>query len=440
MRTVYLGLVFFLIGMLATTVSAGEIDVISYDFQMAFDPEINRVAVTANLQIAKSEDVDEFMMLFSSFAGIESIQAQAYRSNDWSNVHHSVGGPDSLYLGVQPDLVSETELNLRFVYSLQFTQKSDRLSLDRGHRWYPMIPDDIAKVKLTADVPDDFIVIASGNLIEENIFSDSAEYVWETAIPVFKIPVIFARSELYEVTKVEDPDGEREIFFYNSGGLKGQLVNDILSEAAAVFAYFSDRLGEYPHSRLTLVEAPELQGANVSTGLITIGTQYIDGFRQGYFETLHMSIAQQWFGSGVFGQYQSEGFWLPAVILPQHVRMMMTRELNGEDRYIREMQSNLAQYRSVEGLQGDIPIIDIDKLDSQAKGMVIYGKGPYVLDVIRRQISDSAYWQMLRDIYKDFRGRVLTYQDFMTYVSYFDTDGMLETKIRVMFSQPGLRE
>ncbi len=440
MRFVYIGWLFVIFVVTAFAASAGEIDIVSYDLQVSYNPESNRVGVTAEMNLSKPDDIDEFMMLFTSFAGIESIQAKADGSGNWTNMHYSFGGQDSLYLGVQPDLVSETELNLRFVYALQFTQKSDRLVLDRGHRWYPMVADDIAKVTISAEVPDDYIVIAGGDLIDEDTFSDPAEFVWETAIPVFKIPIIFARSNLYEITKIKDSKGDREIYFYNSGRLKGRSVDDILNEAAAVFAYFSDRLGSYPHSRLTLMDDPDLQGANVSTGLIMFGAQYLDEFRQGRYETLHVSIAQQWFGSGVFGQYQGEGFWLPAVIIPQHARMMMNKEINGEDVYVREIQASLSQYRAIEGSRGDIPIIDIDQLDSQAKGMVIYGKGPYVLDVICRQIGDGAYWQMLNDMYRDFLGRVLTYEDFMTYVSYFDADGTLETKIKVMLSQPGLTE
>lgn len=422
----------------ASVVFAGEIDVVSYDMQVSFDPESNRVDVTADVHITKPDDIDEFMMLFSSFAGIKSIQAKTDGSGNWSNMHYSFGGQDSLYLGVQPDQVEATELILRFVYALQFTQKSDRLALDRGHRWYPMIADDNAIVTIIAEVPDDFIVIASGNLIEEDTYADPARFVWETAIPVFKIPIIFARSNLYEITKIENTRGDKEIYFYNSGMLKDQLVDNILNEAAAVFDFFSDRLGDYPHSRLTLMDDSDLQGANVSTGLMTLGKQYLDSYRQGQYETLHVSIAQQWFGSGVFGRYQGKGFWLPAVIIPQHARMLMNKEIIGEDVYVREMQAMLAQYHEIEGSRGDIPIIDIDQLDSQAKGMVIYAKGPYVLDVICRQIGDGAYWQMLNDIYRDFLGRVLTYQDFMTYVANYDPDGTLETKIRVMLSQPGL--
>ncbi|UCD18318.1 MAG: hypothetical protein JSV44_05245 [Candidatus Zixiibacteriota bacterium] len=382
--------------------------------------------------------MDEFSMQLSNYAEIESIKSHA--DDGWRNMLYSPGQKDTLFLGFQHDDAPVNSLTVEFKYTLQFDKVSDRLILDRGHHWYPMIGDQIAKVKLAMEVPDDYIVIASGDLVEKDDRDSLTRFVWQTNIPVFKIPIVIARSYMYEVTAAVDEITGTEIYFYNTSGLDDNLVTAVLAEAGTLFEFYSDRIGEYPHNRLSLVEVPEMQGANIASGLVTIGTQHIEAFKQDYFETVQLVLAQQWIGAGVFGKFMDEGYWFFSLSLPHHLRLMAIKEIRGEEALARELQSIMTQYAKVAGSSGDVPLLEIDLPDTREKGLAVYGKGPYVMDIIRRIIGDGSYWQMIRDIHADFSGRIFTYRDFMSYISKYDPDGTLVTKVTVMLTQPGLPE
>jgi hypothetical protein len=82
--------------------------------------------------------------------------------------------------------------------------------------------------------------------------------------------------------------------------------------------------------------------------------------------------------------------------------------------------------------------MDVDFPDSKEKARTIYGKGPYVIDKLRRQIGDENWEKFIKGIYKDFKGRILTYDEFVNYLSRYDKDGAAVAKLNKMVSEKGM--
>jgi len=72
---------------------------------------------------------------------------------------HNFAGKDTLRLVIPSELESSQQLKIDFEYTLPIVKlEDDVMILDRGHRWYPLIIDEIARFKLIAKVPDEYAI------------------------------------------------------------------------------------------------------------------------------------------------------------------------------------------------------------------------------------------------------------------------------------------
>ncbi len=391
---------------------------ISYNIKVNLRMSDNRLSVSACIELQKADMIKGFEMLLTSDAEVRSVRSKM--NHKWINIPYDFTGKDTLRLTIPPALASSQELTIDFEYTLPVSESEDLMILDRGHRWYPLILDQIARFKLTAEVPCDYVVFSAGNLVEEKTFPEYSQFIWESKIPVFKIPLIVTKTGIYKET-VKEIDGKK-IYLYSST-IDEKTGKKIVSEACRIFKFFSGFIGEYPHNRLTLIEIPGLKGINIATALLMLGSTSIDEFKKGYYRGLHFSIAAQWFAAGVFFKFFGKGFWFLEVSLPHYLRLMYLEQTGGRDAFDKGLQRGLDAYKKIAGTDKDVPIIEVDFPNTREKGMVIYGKGPWVLDRVRNLIGDENWEKFLKDIYKDFRGGILTYDEFKKHLSKYDKDG-----------------
>ncbi len=412
------------------------VKIMLYDIRTKLDSSDSRLHVFAWLELQKVDTVNQFEMLLTSDAQISSTKSRL--NDDWIDMPYSFAGKDTLRLSVPSELVSSGELTIDFEYTLPVGEsKDDVMVLDRGHRWYPLIIDQVARFKLTAEVPNEYEVFSAGDLVEKKKFTEYSRFIWESKIPVFKIPLIIAKSGLYEET-VKNID-HKKIYLYSST-IDEKTREEIISEAGSTLKFYNKFIGEYPHNRLTMIEIPELEGTNIASDLLMVGSKNFDWFKKGYYESLHLSIATQWIAAGVFFKLFGKGFWFLQLSLPHYLRLMYLEQTEGEDAFTKGLQRGLGQYKEIAGTENEVAIIDVDFPNTKEKARVIYGKGPYVIDKVRRQIGDENWEQFIQAIYKDFKGRILSYNEFINYLSRYDRDGTCVLKLEKMLSEKGLPE
>lgn len=415
---------------------SSQIEITSYDVSVDFRLPDNRLDVTVGLELLRADTIPVLKMLLTSHAEMASVKAKIGVSR--IDMPFEIKTGDTLRLAVPSELVTKKKLMIEFKYKLPTGEfKGNVLYLDRGHRWYPLVIDQIAKFKLTVAVPSQFVVFSAGDLTGEKGLGKSLQFIWESRIPVFKIPLLIARRGYFNETMKKC--GGTEICFYSPGDEKG-TSQKILSEACSIFRFFNELIGEYPHKRLTIIELPELRATNIGSGLIMTGATLISQFKNDYFEGLHLPIATQWFGAGVFGEFKGKGFWFLTLSLPHHLRLMYLEKAKGEEAFIEGLNRVLDRYKEIAGNENDVPIIDIDFLNTKEKGTAIYGKGPYILELVRKQIGDDNYWTLIKSIYKDSKGKILTLDNFRDYLSKYDKDGTTVSELKKLLTIPGLPE
>ena len=411
-----------------------QIEIPSSEVTVNLDLPNSQLQVKARLALCKADTITAFQMLFNSDSKIKSIKSK--RKDKWFDMPYEFRGKDTLYLKIPSTLIPSRKITVEFDYIFPLGGFEDSLIfLDRGHRWYPLIPENISRLRLKAIVPPGYIVLSAGDLIEKKTFPEYSQFTWESKIPVFKFPLIIAKLSFYNETVKKC--GSKEIYFYSTTVDK-EVQEKIISEACTTLKFYNEFIGEYPHNRLTLVEIPEMEGTNIASGFLMIGSTFIEAFKQGYYDNLHLSIAAQWTAAGVFFKLFGKGFWFFQLSLPHYLRLIYLERTKGEDAFITGLNQGLDTYNEFANTEKDMPIIEIDFLNTKEKGAVIYGKGPYVLDKVRREIGDENWNKLVRDVYKDFKGKILYYGDFIKYLSKYDRERKCVLKFEKMLSETGL--
>jgi hypothetical protein len=162
--------------------------------------------------------------------------------------------------------------------------------------------------------------------------------------------------------------------------------------------------------------------------------------KQGYFESLNLTVAQQWIGAGVFAKYGSPGFWFLSLSLPHYLRLMYLLQSQGEEFFQQTLKESLDKYKEFAGKENDIPIINIDSPNSREKGLILYGKGPFVLSKIHNAMGDENWLSFLQSLYESFRGKILTYDEFEKQISRYDEDGSILVLLKNLISKKGMPE
>jgi len=408
------------------------VEITSYDIKTSLNLMMGELQVAVELGLNKIDTVTEFNLILNSNVKMGAIKSRT--PNGSVDLPYKFAGKDTLNIIVPSPLASSSNLTVDFFYTLG-ESTGNVIMLDRGNRWYPLIMDQIVPFKLTATVPKGYTVFSAGDLIEEKDLRKQSQFIWESKIPVFKLPLIMVKSEFYHKSAM-DVAG-KDIILYSST-LDQETQKKVLSEAGNSLKYYSKFIGVYPHTNLTLLEIPGMDGTDIASGLLMIGTPSLERFKQGYDDELLFSVACQWMAAGVFFKFQGKGFWFLQLSLPHYLRLMYLNYYRGTLAFNEGLKEGLEAYRKIAGTENEVSILDVDLPNSKEKSVALYGKGPYVVDLVRKQLGDENWDKFIKDIYKNFLGKILTYDEFVSYLSKYDQSGKAVVMLNKLVSEKGI--
>jgi hypothetical protein len=409
-----------------------NINVNSYKINAKISESSEAIDIRLICDISVLKNSNQIQFTFSNEANIHAVKY--LKGKDWISIPFEFNGKDSLLVKEADKFYKDKKYSLLFEYSFPTGKLNDTLLfLDRGHRWYPLIMDQIASFKLTCEVPKSYAVISSGNLLEIKNESAKSVYVWESLLPVFKLSLIIYNPKIFKKT-----DNDIVDFYYPS--VDSVKALKILEKTRKVVNYFKSTLGVYPYKKLTIIEIPDFPGINTCSGLLMTGTYSLEMAEKGYDDMLILTTAQQWFGAGVFGRFGEKGFFFISLSLPHYLRLMFIREEQGEVAFNKSLMDLLITYKEFAGKENDIPIIDVDLPNTKEKGLILYAKGPFVLSKIEKDLGRKKWLSFLRDLCQTFRGRILTYDEFKKYLAKYDENGHTLTLLNHLMTEKGISE
>ena len=428
-----LSLLIFCFSLNSFSNSSNEIDIVQYNLEVTYDKSVHKIDVKAILHLQKNVGTNEIDLLFSQDSKIKSIFCKD--EEQWIKTGYEFKDNAVIHLIIPTSLSANKEINMSFEYEYPINDStSNIIYIDRGYRWYPLIIDDIAKFRITANVPIEFEMFSTGDLVSYSHQNNFCQFIWESKIPVFKIPFILTKKDFYKKAVKKLQDKELSFCFLIDDSVSN---NKIIDEACNVFQFYDTLIGAYHHNTLTFLEIPDLQGSIIGTGIILFGTDFYNQFKQGYYEGLHLTIATQWFGAGVFGKFNGKGFWFFSNSLPHYLRLMFVEHSKGNIAFNDELKKPYERYKEIAGTEKDIPILLINMIDTKEKGLAVYGKGPYILDILRKQTDETRWIKFLKELYGNYQGKILTYETFRELLLKINQEMKLDIKFEKMMSEKG---
>lgn len=271
---------------------------------------------------------------------------------------------------------------------------------------------DIAFYSVDISAPSDLVIAATGVQTGREVSGETALSHFESG-PARDFFII-ASPDFQEVHR--EVGGTQINAYYLPGHERaGKVALAVASDSIQIFI---QQFGPYPYTELDIVEAPlrNALGVEYPAILLMRRSLYDAPEMPNFIVTLAHEVAHQWW-YGVVGNDVFEEPWLDEALATY------SSSLYYEHKAQREALQGLYTYWqdrydrfSVEGV--DAPITGdmeyFERLSQRnAYGAVVYNKGALFFKALRQETGDRAFFQALRDYYRENRFSIATSRDLL---------------------------
>jgi hypothetical protein len=305
--------------------------------------------------------------------------------------------------------------------------------------WYPRTPVfDFATATMRIWVPPDYDCIASGELSPESPTLDDVDparrrklYVFTALRPIRNLSFLVTRLVPVERATVALNDEADPSLPFKAPAMGGAVYNTLdltvlahqrlvgkarglVNDTVNIAQFFRSIIGDTPYSSLTLALVEGNAAGGHSPGYIATIRRRSDvapsPFRNDpasvddypEFATAHQ-IAHQWWGQAVgwktyHDQWLSESF-------AQYFAALYVQHLRGDEAF-RTVMRQMRRWGMEDSDQGPLSLgyrLGHVKDDGRVFRALVYNKGASVLDMLRRQIGDEAFFLGVRRFYASWR-------------------------------------
>lgn len=286
---------------------------------------------------------------------------------------------------------------------------------DGLRHWLPVwdLPGELASVDTILRVRDDMAAFANGTLVGVEEVPGTARgeriFRWRQAspIPMASISMAAARVETFAATA-----GKSELYFHLPSGYDERTARRTFGETSAILDQFQRRLGmdlpfpRYDQAALRDLPARLVEGASLTlfdTDELVTEVDELDDRRERPRRLVARALARKWFGVWI-APLETPHRWLLDGLAMQleldyeeRVRGVPEVDLEWEDLRRRIVR------RSADVLQGLASADEEREATAERAG--------WVLRVLRAQLGETAFWDLVRALAAGERGRLVTLED-----------------------------
>ncbi len=292
---------------------------------------------------------------------------------------------------------------------------------DRARHWIPSLdhPSDKATVTWRVRASPNQTVVANGTLVSSRPVAGGqagprTEWVWRESRPIPTYLMVIAAAPLtrYDLGETAcglgggDDKGCVPQFVYTAPE-QAKTMPGPFARAGDIVALFARLIGPFQYEKLAHVQSSTRFGGMENASEIF----YADGaFRRGTMndELIAHETAHQWFGDAVTERewphvWLSEGF-------ATYFSALWVREARGDSAFLARMRAIRATVLRDSVSVTRRPVIDtIETTLRRLLNRNSYEKGGFVLQMLRTEVGDSAFFHALRAYYADhLNGNALT--------------------------------
>ena len=294
------------------------------------------------------------------------------------------------YEGIFNDPVPERPVNADNPgYGVTATISEKGSFLLAGAGWYPELADSRATYRLNVRAPAGMIAVTAGRSLGHHTVQEQTESIWEVNYPVQGLSLsvgryIVAQKSVGKVTAATYLLADNQ-----------HLAQSYLDATADYLALYSDLFGPYPFEKFAVVEnffptgfgfpSYTLMGGRVLRLPFIIHT------------SLGHEIAHCWWGNGVYVDYDA-GNWSEA--LTSYVADYLFKEMKSQKAALDYRRQWLRSFSTLVRPENDFPLDQFVSRYNPVSKAVGYDKGAMVFHMIRRRLGETAFWNALRDVYR----------------------------------------
>jgi hypothetical protein len=293
-----------------------------------------------------------------------------------------------------------------------------------GAGWYPRIPGSRPTYRLEVEAPEGMLAVSAGKSLGHETRGGKTFSAWEVDFPLEGLS-LSAGPYLVREKTVNGISISTYFLPQNQG-----LSESYLDATARYLVFYENLFGPYPFPKFAVVENffPTGYGFPSYTllGSTVIQLPFIIETSLGH------EIAHSWWGNSVLVDYH-QGNWCEG--LTTYVADYLYKENSSAEEAKEYRLQVLRDYSTLVNEQNDFPLARFKSRYDPASQAIGYGKGAMVFHMIRRKVGDKAFWEALRDIYKEKRFQETSWHDFQ---KAFERHG--ECSLQEFFDQWLLRK
>ena len=259
-----------------------------------------------------------------------------------------------------------------------------------GAGWYPQLAGSQATYRLKVRAPAGLIAVTAGRSLGHKTDQGRTESTWEVDYPVEGLSLSVARY-VVATKSVGRVTAATYLLPHNQ-----DLAQSYLEATVGYLALYSDLFGPYPFQKFAVVEnffptgfgfpSYTLMGGRVLRLPFIIHT------------SLGHEIAHCWWGNGVYVDY-AEGNWSEA--LTTYVADYLYKEMKSKQAALNYRRQWLRNFATLVRPDNDFPLNRFTHRYNPVSKAVGYDKGAMVFHMLRRKLGEEAFWNALRDVYRD---------------------------------------
>ena len=267
-------------------------------------------------------------------------------------------------------------------------------------RFYPIDFDHWATVRSEVVLPAGFQVIAPGRLTKVDRLSNATRFVFESTVPTVNFSV-FADPRWMRTERRVNGILMQTLLYPQSQRFSEQ----IFKTSSEILAYFSSVMCPYPFEQFSFVTIDSTYARRAFPGFVGYEPRYLEKEFASTGHDAHETSLLWWgyttHGSGPGNFQWTEGFGDYVEILYDEAYHKPVPQIFERFR---------AEYLALPAEQ-DIPYTE---LRGNTPQKIVHGKYPWLMHIVRYMVGDSAFVHALELVFKRFRHRTFSMEEFIT--------------------------
>jgi len=388
-----------LLGLATFSTSASSEDKLHHDLDLTFDPETKTINAVDMIDVSGR---DQLALKLASGLSLETLTIDGEAKDPliengiiWIELPTS-GDHDVkiTYGGVLEQDTSSPGLSPMLT--------ADGVFLPYGIGWLPNAGAEDGRVTfaLTLDVPDPYVAVATGELIDESRDDGRYRAIFRSQEVPGEPPSVFAGA--FQIDERWHDDLRLRTYFPAE---QQDLASAYLDQTADYIDLFEDEIGDYPYDGFAVIASP------LPVGLGFPGATYVSSQILGMPFMLTRSLAHEilhnWWANGVFLDAR-EGNWAEGL-----TTYMADYGLAARDSDDAAWQMRLAWLRDFAALPADRdrPISSFRSKGHDADQVVGYNKVAMVFHMLRQELGGEIFKAGLRTFWETYQFKAATWRD-----------------------------